>query len=59
MFKKRKVGWCDRLWRSFTQYDMFGERVQLNLDGKESFDTCCGSLCTLLILCIVAVYSLF
>ena len=52
MFKKRKVGYCDRMWRSCTGYDMFGERIQLNLDGKESFDTCLGSLCTLLVLCI-------
>ena len=29
------------------------------MDGKESFDTCCGSMCTILILAIVAGYALF
>ena len=38
---------------------MFGERVKFNLDGKESFDTCCGSICTFLIFGIVALYCVF
>jgi len=60
MIRKRpKVTSCDKLWRTATSFDMFGERVQLNLDGKESFDTCCGAMCTLIILCAVALFSLF
>ena len=38
---------------------MFGEKMSFNIDGKESFDTCCGSLCTVLILAVVALYALF
>lgn len=38
---------------------MFGERIQFNLDGKESFDTCLGSMCTILVFGVVALYSLF
>ena len=59
MPKRSKPTPCDRLWRSVTSIDMFGERIYLNLDGKESFDTCCGSLCTLIILCVVALFALF
>ena len=29
------------------------------MDGKTSFDTCCGSFCTLLILGVVAIYGIF
>ena len=38
---------------------MFGETVNFNMDGKESFDTCCGSICTFLIMGVVAVYCVF
>ena len=56
---KRRVTPCDKFWRATTSIDMFGERIQFNMDGKESFDTCCGSFCTLIIFCIIAVYTLF
>jgi len=59
MPKKRRVTACDKFWRSTTQFDMFGEKIHFNMDGKDSFDTCCGSLCTILILGVVAVYVLF
>jgi hypothetical protein len=38
---------------------MFGEKVYFNMDGKDSYDTCCGSLCTLIILAAVALFVLF
>ena len=59
MVKRRKVSFCDKFWRTATRFDLFGEQVKFNLDGKESFDTCCGSLVTLLIFLVVAVYGLF
>ena len=60
MAKKRKPPTkCDKFWRMCTSWDMFGEQVKFNLDGKESFDTCCGSLCTLLILLTITVYFFF
>ena len=59
MNKRKKVSPCDKFWRAGTSFDMFGERVQFNMDGKESFDTCCGSICTLAILGIVTLYALF
>lgn len=59
MIKRRKVSPCDKFWRTSTSIDMFGEHLYLNLDGKESFDTCCGSLCTLMILVVCAIFALF
>lgn len=38
---------------------MFGERINFNMDGKETYDTCCGSLVTLIVFLAVAVYCLF
>ena len=57
--KRRKVSACDKFWRTATSFDMFGERVQLNLDGKESFDTCCGAMCTIIVLAAIAFFTLF
>lgn len=56
---RRKPNLLDKFWRATTKFDMFGESIQFNLDGKESYDTCCGSLATLLILGTVAIYALF
>ena len=30
-------------------YDVFGSEVKFNLDGKESFDTCFGAFCSILL----------
>ena len=38
---------------------MFGEKISFNIDGKESFDTCLGSFCTLIVFAIVATYAAF
>ena len=59
MAKKRKVSKCDKFWRASTRFDMFGERINFNMDGKETYDTCCGSLVTLIVFLAVAVYCLF
>ena len=59
MPKQRKLTTGGRFWRTTTKCDLFGERVRFNLDGKESFDTCLGSFCTLGILAIVALYAVF
>ena len=59
MAKRRKPTTCDKFWRSATSIDMFGERIRFNMDGKETFDTCCGSICTLLIFGVVALYTIF
>ena len=59
VYKRKKPNWFDKIWRTATSIDMFGERVQFNFDGKESYDTCCGALATLLIFGTVAVYALF
>ena len=59
MPKERKVSTGEKFWRATTRFDMFGERVRFNMDGKESFDTCCGSFCTLAILAVVALYCIF
>lgn len=57
--KRHKPGPFDRLWRTVTSIDMFGETVRLNMDGKERFNTCCGALCTLMVLAATAAYCLF
>ena len=57
--KRPKLTPCDRFWRSTTRFDMFGERIYFNMDGKESFDTCCGSFCTLAICAVVTLFVLF
>ena len=57
--KRQKLTSCDKWWRAATSIDIFGERLYLNLDGKESFDTCCGAICTLLIFCILALMGIF
>ena len=59
MPKERKVSTSDKFWRATTKCDLFGERVRFNMDGKESFDTCCGSICTLAITAVVALYCVF
>ena len=59
MAKRRRLTTCDKFWRSTTSFDMFGETMKFNMDGKDSFDTCCGSFCTFAIFAVVALYCLF
>jgi hypothetical protein len=38
--------------------DLFGSEIKFNIDGKESFDTCLGACCTILIMGALAALAL-
>lgn len=40
-------------------FDMFGSQISFNVDGRTKWNTCCGSLLTILILIVTIVFGFY
>jgi len=38
--------------------DMFGEQINFNIHGRTHYDTCCGVICTILVLLITVIFGI-
>ena len=58
MRKKWKPTPCDKIYGKVLDLDMFGEQINFNIHGRTHYDTCCGAICTLLILLVTVAFGI-
>ena len=52
MRQKQRTHPCLKCYRSFLEYDRFGEQINFNIDHRTHYNTGCGVVCTIAILVI-------
>ena len=57
MRKKWKPTPCDKIYGKVLDLDMFGEQINFNIHGRTHYDTCCGVICTVLVLLVTVVFG--
>ena len=58
MRKKWKPTPCDKIYGKVLDLDMFGEQINFNIHGRTHYDTCCGVICTIMILLITVIFGI-
>ena len=56
--RKAKPTACGRCYGKFLDLDMFGKPITFNVHGRETFDTFCGVLFTLVIAVVTVTYAI-
>ena len=58
MRKKLRPTKCDKMYGKVLDLDMFGEQINFNINGRTHYDTCCGVICTIMILLITVIFGI-